>query len=158
MEKDKATPPRQKLAELLYDLFQGAPVPARINGEGGKTAFWSRDAQIAYAAQIIAEECTAQKLELRKALRDALDLIWKHHEIGFIRRAYEQGTGSCELCKDDQLSRFSKILEDQAQIPRYHSRRMARIRENANYALRMPSMRIERLLDCSSCLSWRKST
>jgi hypothetical protein len=26
------------------------------------------------------------------------------------------------------------------------------------HAHRMPSMRIERLLDCSSCLSWRKST
>jgi hypothetical protein len=69
----------------------------------------------------VSDKETAPQLELRKALRDAIDLICKHHEIGFIRRAYEQGTGSCELCKDDQLLRFSKILEDAPHVTPWKS-------------------------------------
>ena len=48
--------------------------------------------------------------ELRKALHDALDLVFEHHEIGFIRRAYEQGCGSCERCKNGRLENLQRLL------------------------------------------------
>lgn len=60
----------------------------------------------AYAAGL-----RAQEGELREALRKAIDLVWEHHEIGFIRRAYEKGAGSCELCKESRLFNIGKVLE-----------------------------------------------
>ena len=53
----------------------------------------------------------AQTSELRETLRKALDLVWEHHELGFIRRAYEKFSGSCELCKDSRLLELGKVLE-----------------------------------------------
>lgn len=49
--------------------------------------------------------------ELREALRQALELVWEHHNIGFIRRAHEQVGGSCELCKESRLLNLGKVLE-----------------------------------------------
>jgi hypothetical protein len=49
----KMNVPARQLAELLYDIFRSAPIPCKVNGGIGKVAFFSRDAQIAQATQII---------------------------------------------------------------------------------------------------------
>ena len=54
---------------------------------------------------------TTRKSDLAEALRQAIELITGHHEIGFIRRAFEQTTGSCELCKESRLFRIGQVLE-----------------------------------------------
>ena len=54
---------------------------------------------------------TTRKSDLAEALRQAIELITGHHEIGFIRRAFEQTTGSCKLCKESRLFRIGQVLE-----------------------------------------------
>jgi hypothetical protein len=53
-----------ELAEILYDLFRSAPIPCKMNGEMGKIAFYSRDEQIAIAAQIIATHLKGNSRDL----------------------------------------------------------------------------------------------
>lgn len=47
---------------------------------------------------------------LEKALEEALELIWEHHNIRFIRESAEHLTGSCELCKDGRYQRLAAAL------------------------------------------------
>lgn len=56
MPRDAQT--RQELeqpAEVLYDLFRCAPIPATVNDDKGKAAFFTRDAQLAQAKLILAQ-------------------------------------------------------------------------------------------------------
>ena len=36
----------------------------------------------------------------RHEIKRLNSIIWHHHEIGAIHRAYEQGFGECQVCKE----------------------------------------------------------
>jgi len=57
-------------------------------------------------------EKDARIKELEQALKDAKDIIWKHHEVGYFRQQLESSSMDCEICTDNEkYANIFRLLE-----------------------------------------------
>lgn len=79
------------------------------------TTEWKRaemaEAQLA-ALRVRVEAVERERDAMREALKDAIALIYDHHERGHIHRAYEQRSGNCEACEKGNRLRNLYALKD----------------------------------------------